>query len=184
MGDFMDGYKPQNSGSFTGMQQVTVSAIEAVTAKSGRGGFKFTFYKDDPAHPMFKQIYQNKMFDKFITSIVTDLGCNPMELQKACKQGRGSEWIVTQLAGKSGMFDCEYGEENQNGKKYVEPFCKAEIELMEYKAKKNAEKPAYQAQTGYTNNMPTGVTKTQSQAGSYSDYPAEPSNGFTEDIPF
>jgi len=174
MGDFMDGYEPKISGSFTGMQQVTVAEIEAVTAKSGRGGFKFTFYKDDPAHPMFKQIYQNKMFDKFITSIVTDLGCNPMELQIACRRGRGSEWIVTQLAGKSGMFDCEYGEENQNGKKYVEPFCKAEIEFMDWIAKKNAENTAY---TGYQKQTPEYNPKEYQTSQD-----SEPA--FTEDIPF
>lgn len=189
----MDGYEPKTTGSFTGMQKVTVAKIEAVTAKSGRAGFKFTFYKDDPAHPMFKQVYQNKMFDRFITSIVTDLGENPMELQKACRAGRGSEWIVTRLAGRSGMFDCEYGEPNQNGKQYIEPFCKAEVEFMEWQANKNSEQGGQQAQyqQPQANNYPPKQQHQQppqrniGTTSGYSDYSGDNGQmGFVEDLPF
>jgi hypothetical protein len=137
----MDGYKPDDGGSFTGIKRITLLSVEKVSATSGREGLKMVFFKDSPEHVMYKTLYENKMFNRFLTGYVIALGLNPVDLANACKEGKGDDWIMRYLPGRSGDFDCELGEPRQSdGKRFVTPFVQAEIDLANYKKEKEAER--------------------------------------------
>lgn len=139
----MGDYTP-DTGSFEGVKRLTVLAFETVFAKTGTEGKKFTFCKDqDAEHKMYKTIYASKKFNQFFTGYIVALGLNPADLVKACGEGTEEEWMQHNIPGRSGDFDCRYGEPRQSdGKRFIEPFVRAEIEFKEWLASQNGAKPS------------------------------------------
>jgi len=139
----MDDYK-QDAGGGEGIRRLTVLEFNTVFAKNEKHteGKQFIFFRDDPEHKMYKTLYTSKMFNRFLTGYVIALGLNPMDLETACKEGRGDEWLERNIPGRSGDFDCRYGEPNAEGKKYLAPMVKAELDFQEWLASQNGNAPA------------------------------------------
>ncbi len=141
----MDDYRP-DAGGGEGVKRLTVLEFNTVFAKNDKHteGKQFIFFRDDPEHKMYKTLYSSKMFNRFMTGYVIALGLNPMDLELACKEGDGDGWLARNIPGRSGDFDCRYGEPNDAGKRYLTPMVKAEIDFQEWLASQNGEtkKPA------------------------------------------
>ena len=138
----MDEYTP-DSGGGEGIKRLTVLEFKTVYSKEkGTEGKAFVFCKDqNHERKMYKTIYASKMFNRFFTGYILALGLNPMELDQACKEGKGEEWLARYIPGRSGDFDCRYGEANREGKRYLEPFVKAEIDFKEWLESQNGTAP-------------------------------------------
>jgi hypothetical protein len=140
----MGDYTP-DTGSYEGVKRLTVLEFETVFSKNtGTEGKKFVFCKDqDTEHKMYKTIYASKKFNQFFTGYIVALGLNPSDLVKACGEGKEEEWMQHNIPGRSGDFDCRYGEPRQSdGKRFIEPFVRAEIEFKEWLASQNGAKPS------------------------------------------
>lgn len=140
-----DNYKPEDS-SFTGMKILTCQSVEFKAASTGTMGINMKFYKDSPEHPMYKTLYMSKKFNQFLTAYLLALGLSVMEFAKACNDGQGDDWLLRNMPGRKGEFDCEYGEPNNGGKKYIEPFTKPELEFKKWISEQEAKKQPSQSQ--------------------------------------
>lgn len=140
-----DNYKPEDS-SFTGVKVLTCVEVKYVKSSKGTTGLSMKFIKDNPDHPMYKTLYQSKKFNQFLTSYVVSFGLSPMALAQACNDGQGDEWILTNFMGRQGEFDCQYGDLNRDGKRFIEPFTKPEIEFRKWVAEHSDQKAPVQTQ--------------------------------------
>jgi len=160
-----------DSGGGEGVKHLTVLEFKTIfSTQKGTEGKSFVFCKDNnPERKMYKTIYASKMFNRFFTGYILALGLNPMELEKACKEGNGDEWLNRSVPGRSGDFDCRYGEPNQEGKRYLEPMVKAELDFKEWIESQNG--------SPSTGNRSTSVPEPEPPIDSYQ-------NQADGDIPF
>jgi hypothetical protein len=160
----MDSYAPE-MGASEGTRELDIVGVEFVTSKNkGTEGIKFTFTSDGE-HKMYKTLYQGKMFNRFLTSLVTDIGLDPKELGEASRNGFGEAWIKDNFQGKHISIWCGYGEPNAEGKKYLTPMSTAERE--------------FKAWIESQNNSPRAPSPSVPSA-----QPAQGEQKFPDDIPF
>ena len=137
----MDGYTA-DAGGGEGVRTLTITGVEFITSKQkGTPGLKLTFSSGGD-HKMFKTMYQGKMFNRFITSFVSDCGLKPRDLEEASKNGMGEAWLIDALRGLTVDIYCMYGEPNDEGKKHLEPVSTAERDFKKWIAEQNNAKPA------------------------------------------
>jgi len=136
----MDGFTA-DVGGCEGIRTLTITGVEFITSKQkGTPGIKLTF-SSGGEHKMYKTMYQSKMFNRFLTSFVTDCGLNPRDLEVASQNGLGEAWVIDNLKGKTVDIFCAYGEPNQEGKKYLEPVSTAERDFKKWIAEQNGNAP-------------------------------------------
>jgi hypothetical protein len=153
----MDGFIADVGGG-EGIRTLVITGVEFITSKQkGTPGLKLTF-SSGGEHKMYKTMYQGKMFNRFLTSFVTDCGFNPRELEVASQNGLGEAWLIDNLRGKTVDIFCAYGEPNSDGKKYLEPVSTAERDFKKWIAEQNGGKKAY------NNEPPMSAYENQAQS--------------------
>ena len=163
----MDGFTAEMGGG-EGVRSLTITIVEFITSKQkGTPGLKLTFSSGGD-HKMFKTMYHGKMFNRFVTSFVSDCKLNPRDLEEASRNGYGESWLIDNLTGKSIDIYCGYGEPNQEGKKYLEPMSTAEKSFKDWIASQN--------------NTPRAPAPNEPPIDSYQNMA---NDGFTDDsVPF
>jgi hypothetical protein len=152
-----DGYR--NEGSFgAGKHELTIVSVKEVSSSNtGTGGLEFTYRRGSSSEfTNRKTLWQSKMFNRFLTSWITELGLKPVELERAVQAGKGDAWLFTEIDGASGIFDfCETDKVSEKtGKPFLEPKCKAEVEFDEWKASQNNEPKKQEQQTSHDSCEP------------------------------
>jgi hypothetical protein len=135
-----DNYK--NESSFgPGTHELTVLAVKYITgSNTGTQGLNITYCLGQSTdHPVNVTLWQSKMFNRFLTSWIVGLELKPSDLEQACKNGEGDDWILSKIPGRHGVFEFVETEKvnPKNGKHYLEPKSKAEIEFDEWKKAQN-----------------------------------------------
>ena len=135
-----DGYKNE-SGFGPGMKELTVLSVKFVQAKNtGTDGFEITYCVGNSLdHPVRKTLWQSKLFNRFITSWLVGLELNPLDLEKAVKDGRGDQFLLERFPGRHGIFMFAETENinEKTGRPYLEPKSKAEVDFDEWIKEQN-----------------------------------------------
>ena len=161
----MDDYK--NEGSFgEGAHELTVLSVKSVVSQSkGTPGLEITYCVGSSTdHPVRKTLWKSKMFNRFVTSWVIGLELSPNDLEEACKNGEGDEWLARRMPGRHGVFQFRNTDNvnERTGRPYLEPKSKAEIDFDEWvKSQNNAPRqssnePPIDSYAGFNDDMPNG----------------------------
>ena len=134
------------TGFGPGPAELTILEVKFVTGKNtGTEGIELKYCRGESVdHPVNKTLWQGKFFNKNLTSWILGLGLNPSDLAEASKAGRGDDWLLSKLPGRHGVFDfCPTDRINEkSGRPYLEPKCRAEVELAEWIASQNGVRPS------------------------------------------
>ena len=125
----------RNEGSFgKGPHKLTVFSFKQCVSKSaGTPGVEIEYFTSSMEHKAKKWIWKNKMFNRMLTSWLVQLGLNPDDLEQAARDRQADEWLERNVPGRSGTFEfVETDKLNDKGKPFLEPRCKAEIDLDEW----------------------------------------------------
>ena len=125
----------RNEGSFgKGPHKLTVFSFSQCTSKSaGTPGVEIEYFTSSIDHKAKKWIWKNKMFNRMLTSWIIQLGLDPNDLEQAARDHRAEEWLELNVPGRSGTFEfVETDKLNDKGKPFLEPKCKAEVDLDEW----------------------------------------------------
>lgn len=134
-----DNYTNEEAQFDEGERDLTVEKIEFVTSpKKGTEGIKVYFlFGSHHEFKMNKTFWDGKMFNRIFSSFITAVGLNTDDLDKAAKEKRFSQWLEAKLPGRHGIFWCEKGEPNDEGKRYLQVMTKAETDYADWKKSQN-----------------------------------------------